>query len=90
MSRQGAPGDPASRSRQHFDRALELSGGRQASPFVSLAEAVCVQQQNVKEFELLLNRALAINPGDDPEFRLVNLIMQRRARWLLSRKEELF
>ena len=90
MSRQGAPGDPASRSRQHFDRALALSGGRQASPFVSLAEAVCVQKQNVKEFELLLNRALAINPGDNPEFRLVNLIMQRRARWLLSRKEELF
>ncbi len=90
MSRQGVPGDPASRSRQHFDRTVELSGGRQASPFVSLAEAVCVQKQDVKEFESLLNRALAINPDDNPEYRLVNLIMQRRARWLLSRKEELF
>ncbi|MBI4328180.1 MAG: hypothetical protein HY674_23365 [Chloroflexi bacterium] len=90
MSRQGAPGDPALRSRQHFGRAVALSGGRQASPFVSLAEAVCVQKQDVKEFESLLNRALAIHPDDNPEYRLVNLIMQRRARWLLSRKEELF
>jgi len=29
------PGDPAVRSKQHFDRALELSGGNLASPLVS-------------------------------------------------------
>jgi predicted anti-sigma-YlaC factor YlaD len=90
MSRQGAKGDAAARARAHFDRAVELSNGRQSSPMVALAEAVSVQKQDLKGFESLLNRALAINPDAYPEFRLGNLIMQRRARWLLSRKEDLF
>jgi predicted anti-sigma-YlaC factor YlaD len=90
MSRQGAKGDPAARARHHFDQAVELSHGQQAAPFVSLAEAVCVQKQQVKEFEAVLGRALAINPDAHPETRLLNLVMQRRARWLLSRKEDLF
>ena len=34
--------------------------------------------------------ALAINPDEKPEFRLMNLVLQRRARWLLSRTDELF
>jgi predicted anti-sigma-YlaC factor YlaD len=90
MSRPGAPGDAAARARKHFDRALELSGGKDASPLVALAEAVTIQTQNVKEFESLLNRALAIDPQSDPERQLVNTVMQRRARWLLSCKTDLF
>ena len=90
MSRQGAHGDPAARARQHFDRAMALSKGTDAAPLVALAEAMTVQKQDVKEFECLLNRALAINPDASPDNRLVNLVMQRRARWLLSRKADLF
>lgn len=90
MSRQGAPGDPAARAREHFERAMALSEGKNAAPLVALAETVTVKQQDVKEFESLLNRALAINPDANPETRLLNLVMQRRARWLLSRKAELF
>lgn len=90
MSRPGAPGNPEARARKHFDRALELAKGTDASPFVTLAEAVTIQKQDVKEFEALLNQALAINPDADPGKRLLNTVMQRRARWLLSRKEELF
>jgi len=90
MSRQGAPGDPATRARTHFDRAMALSEGKNAAPLVALAEAVAVKQQDVKEFESLLNRALIINPNANPDTRLLNVVMQRRARWLLSRKAELF
>jgi predicted anti-sigma-YlaC factor YlaD len=90
MNRQGAAGDPAARARQHFERAMALSGGREAAPLLALAEAVAVQKQDVKEFDSLLQQALAINPDANPEKRLVNLVMQRRARWLLSRKSELF
>ncbi len=90
MSRQGAPGNPAARARQHFDRAMALSGGNDASPLVALAEAVTVQKQDVKEFESLLNRALAIDAEARPENRLANLVMQRRARGLLSREADLF
>jgi predicted anti-sigma-YlaC factor YlaD len=90
MSRPGGTGDPVARARQHFERALALSGGQQAGPMVSFAEAVCVQKQDLKQFESLLRQALAINPDAKPEWRLANLVMQRRARWLLSRTDQLF
>ena len=90
MSRPGGTGDPAARSRQHFERALAITKGLQAGPMVSFAEAVCVQKQDLKQFEALLQQALAINPDTKPECRLVNLVMQRRAKWLLSRTDQLF
>ena len=90
MGRSGGSGDPAARARQHFERALALSGGQQAGPMVSFAEAVSVQKQDLKEFESLLKQALAINPDTKPEWRLANLVMQRRAKWLLSRTDQLF
>lgn len=90
MSREGAPGRAVDRSRHHFERAMELSGGRLAGPLVTLAEAVCVQEQEVQEFDRLLDRALAVDPDADPDNRLINLVMQQRARWLQSRREELF
>jgi tetratricopeptide (TPR) repeat protein len=90
MARSGlSDAERTKRARQHFEKAVQLSGGQQAGAFVSLAENVCVQQQKKKEFQDLLNRALAIDADARPEWRLVNLVMQRRARWLLSRTEEL-
>jgi predicted anti-sigma-YlaC factor YlaD len=90
MSRAGGAGDPAERSREHFARAMALAQGTDASPLVALAEAVSIRKQDVKEFESLLNQALAVNPDANPEKRLLNTVMQRRAQWLLSRKSELF
>jgi len=90
MSRRGGAGDPEARARQHFERALQLSGGESAGPFVAVAEAVSVQRQDQTQFKSLLDKALAINPDSKPEWRLENLIMQRRARWLLGRADELF
>lgn len=90
MARSGAEGDPVARATQHFDRALALSKGQLAGPFLSYAEAVMVQKQNKARFEELLRQALAIDADAYPESRLVNLIMQRRARWLLARMDELF
>lgn len=90
MARPDGAGDPAARSRQHFERAMELSNGQQASPLVAYAEAACVQKQDRAQFQSLLNQALAIDVNARPEWRLVNLVMQRRARWLLGRIDELF
>ena len=88
--RQTASGDFAPRSRKHFERAVELTSGQSASPYVALATTVSVSKQDHEEFESLLKKALAVNPDARPEWRLTNLIMQRRARWLLSRESELF
>ena len=90
LARQGARGDPNERARGHFDRAVSLTGGQLASPYVSLAEGVSLSRQDRREFESLLHQALAIDPNARPEWRLVNLIVQRRARWLLSRADQLF
>jgi predicted anti-sigma-YlaC factor YlaD len=86
--RQGASGDPFERSRRHFARAVALSGGSDAAPFVALAEAVCVPQQQRGEFEALLQTALSVEGAQ--ENRLANRVAQRRARWLLTRTERLF
>jgi predicted anti-sigma-YlaC factor YlaD len=90
MTRTGISGDPAGRSRHHFERAMALSDNAQAGPLLAYAEAVCVQQQDRVRFQSLLQQALAIDVNARPEFRLVNLVMQRRARWLLGRIDELF
>jgi len=91
MARPGVKTDEAAlRAKRHFQRAMELSGGYLASPLVACAEAVCVQKQQRAEFERLLKQALAIDADQKPEWRLTNLVMQRRARWLLSREDELF
>lgn len=90
MVRQGGEGSAEDRSRHHFQRAVDLSKGKQAGPYVALAEAVSLKKQNRNEFEQLLNQALAINPDDETKVRLVNLVMQRRARWLLSKQDDLF
>ncbi len=87
MSRQGGTGDPAARARHHFERAIALTNGELAQPMVSLAEAVAVREQNREEFEALLHRALAIDPDERTEWRMNNLVFQRRARWLLARTD---
>ncbi len=89
-ARQGAPGDPLERARKHFDRAMTLSGGHQAGPLVALAESVSIAKQDRKEFQTLLERALAVDVNAKPQYRLANLVAQRRARWLLSRIDDLF
>jgi len=90
MIRARGSGDRVARARKHFERAVEISKGLEAAPYVALAEAVAIKIQDVKEFESLLNRALAIDPYRNPEHVLVNMVMQRRAHWLLSRKPDLF
>ena len=77
------------RIRRHYERALELSGGRSASAHIAYAEAVSVRRQNGAEFRALLERALAVDPDAMPADRLVNLLAHRRARWLSAHAEEL-
>jgi predicted anti-sigma-YlaC factor YlaD len=77
-------------ARLHFDRAVELSRGRSAAPYVTFAESVSVPAQDWREFRDLLEQALAIDPDEEPSLRLANILAQRRAEWLLTRTEILF
>ena len=90
MSRPGAGPDAEKIARAHFMHAVELSSGRHAGPYVSLAESVSVDRKNRREFEALLKQATQVDPSAQPEWRLANLVMQKRARRLLARADELF
>jgi predicted anti-sigma-YlaC factor YlaD len=76
--------------RRHYERALALSRGQRASLYVAYAEAVAVPNQDRTEFVSLMEKALAVDLNADPAHRLLNLIAQRRARWLMQRINDLF
>lgn len=86
----GRPGGDIEAAERHFERAQALDGGRRAGTYVSMAESVCVKEQDVRRFHKLLDQALSIDVDAYPQDRLVNIIMQRRARRLLAREEDLF
>jgi predicted anti-sigma-YlaC factor YlaD len=83
-------GSSMAKAREHFNRALELSAGRRAAPYVTMAEAVSINENNKKEFDALLKAALAVDLQKDPNQRLANVVNQRRAKWLLGRIDDLF
>jgi predicted anti-sigma-YlaC factor YlaD len=83
-------GGSRERARVHMERAVALSSGNRAAPFVAFAESVSIGAQNRPEFEEMLKKALAVDPDRDPGLRLANLVSQKRARWLLLRTEDLF
>jgi hypothetical protein len=83
-------GGSPKRARAHFERAVTLSKGQRASPYITLAQSVSVMTQNRAEFRELLAKALAVDPDRDPNQRLATLILQQRARQLLKRESSLF
>jgi len=83
-------GGSLTKAREHFERAKQLSQGTRIAPLVSYAETVSVSTQNKKEFQSLLEEALAFDANKAPETRMANLIAKRRAKWLLGRIAELF
>ena len=85
-----AMGGSYARAREHYERAVVLSDGQDAGPYLSLAIGVAVAEENREEFRELLETALAIDPDEEPRNRLLNLIAQKRARVLLDHIDDLF
>jgi len=75
---------------RHYQRALALSEGKRASLYLAYAMAVPLRAQDRAAFEGLIEKALAVEPDAVEGQRLRNTIAQSRARWLLSRMDELF
>tara|TARA_Y100000588_G_scaffold214901_1_gene228813 strand:+ start:36140 stop:36994 length:855 start_codon:yes stop_codon:yes gene_type:complete len=74
----------------YFDEVIKYSEGKSAAPYVTYAESVSVKAQDREEFIYLLNQALVISYTENDELNLENHISQIRAKWLLSRIDELF
>jgi predicted anti-sigma-YlaC factor YlaD len=77
-------GGDLERAEHHYKLALQKTGGNSAGTYVSYAQSVCVPAQNYDVFKDCLEKALAINPDKDTSTRLVNIINQQKARWLLD------
>jgi len=88
--RSKAEGGGMEQAEKHFQRAMELNGGQSISPLVSLAESVCIQQQDLKRFKKLLKQVLAFEADTHPENRLSNLLAQDKAKQLLDNIDEFF
>lgn len=83
-------GGSPERAREHYRRALELNGGTRVGTYVNLAEAVTISAQNRREFQDLLEKALAVDVEARPNERLVNIVLQQRAQMLLDQIDDLF
>ncbi|HVS02408.1 MAG TPA: TRAP transporter TatT component family protein [Thermoanaerobaculia bacterium] len=75
---------------EHFRRAVELSRGRRAGPYVTYAQAVAVPRQDRDAYLDMLERALAVDVDAAPEHRLANVLAQRKAVWLRLRVDDYF
>jgi len=87
MARPDVAGDRAAEAKRHFDRAVELSQGRAAGPWLAWAESVCIPREDRDCFANALQAALRVDPAAEPASRLVNTVMQRRAKWLLENSD---
>jgi predicted anti-sigma-YlaC factor YlaD len=85
-----AMGGDKAKAEIHFQRALEKSSGLLAGPYVSYAQAVAIPRQDYDTFKRCLEAALAVDPDADPSNRLVNIIAQRKARYLLDSAAQFF
>lgn len=89
-NRSEAMGGSPDRAREHFNRIVELTRGKKASPYVALASSVAVRQQDYRMFKDLLHKALEIDTDAVPKWRLANILAQERAQWLLDHSPDLF
>ena len=89
-SRTEAQGGGPAVARQHYQRALAISGGKKLAVKVNFAESVLVQRQDRAEFTRLLREVVEADPAVEPRLTLSNVLAQRRARLLLIHLEDLF
>jgi len=71
-------------AKHHFQLALEKTGGNSAGAYISYAQSICVPIQDYDTFKDCLEKALAIDPDANVSTRLVTIISQRKARWMLD------
>lgn len=83
-------GGDMERGMECFENAQRISQGKQAGNYVSYAEIYCIAQNDEEGFVDALEKALAINPEDDPSTKLMTIIYQEKAKRLLDSREDYF
>jgi predicted anti-sigma-YlaC factor YlaD len=89
----GAPADfggSMDRALETHQKALEVSKGKTPGPYVTYAQAICISTQDYNGFDEALEKALSINPDDNPSTRLASTISQEKARFLQNNRDNYF
>jgi predicted anti-sigma-YlaC factor YlaD len=73
-----------------FEKAVEKTEGLSAGPYVSYAQSIAIPAQDYPGFKANLEKALAVDVNARPETRLVNILNQRKARFLLDHADAYF
>jgi len=81
-----ALGGDLEKAREHYDLAVQKSGGLSAGVYVSAAQVFAIPEQNLELFKSYLEKALAVNlkKVKDPTDKLANKIAQKNARFMLK------
>lgn len=90
MIRHDASPNKIDTAKYYFNKALEVSGLQDLSPYIAYAENIALYQQNKNEFTNMLYSALRIDINANPDLSLVNYINRSRANWLLDNIDEFF
>lgn len=81
------PGGSVAKALAYFDKAIAISAGLNAGPYVAKAEAIALVAGDRSGFEALLRQALA---ASEKRPDLGNQVMRQRAQWLLNTADDLF
>jgi hypothetical protein len=83
-------GGSPDKSKENFDRAMQLSHGKFLLAQFFYAKFYCYRVQDSDEFEATLNGILAEPLSILPRYRLLNEIAKQKAARLLGEEDELF
>jgi hypothetical protein len=89
-SRPAAAGGSIPKAQQHRDQALAESANKKLGPLVTWAEDVDVAKQDKADFLKLCDQVLAFDVDSAPEYRLTNILAQRRAAFLKAHLDDYF
>lgn len=82
--------DPRERAIYHYRMAVFYSDGKLPGPYITYATAICVPDQDHVTFTNMLQTALAIRADDNKSNRLMILLAQKKAAWLLAHVDDYF
>lgn len=83
-------GGSIEKARLYYEKALEFSGGMKGSVYLALATSVSVAAQDLKEFRELCEKVLALDVKAAPDWKLLNVLAQKKAKHLLDDVGEFF
>lgn len=82
-------GNPA-KSKEEFEKAIEISKGIMLSHKVMFAEVYYKSQYDREGYERLLNEVINFNIDQYPDMRLMNIMAQKQAEKLMSEIDDYF